>query len=144
LSCEPAYSSHDGAAQSRPRQRHAELKEYVAFALSVVVIAAHWRAHQEIFAISAEVVARTDQLRQYSARHIATELATDGITISVRTVSRHLLHLGLNRRRFIDPTSPLKINHQHPDSAPASPMSWPHTGSMDPPVWLHDHQITRH
>ncbi len=41
---------------------------------------------------------------KWSARRITHELAGDGVTISVRTVSRHLVHLGLNRRRFIDPT----------------------------------------
>jgi transposase InsO family protein len=63
--------------------------------------------HRQPTATPAEVVVRIEQLRRqrkYSARRIATELAADGITISVRTVGRHLLHLGLNRRRFIDPT----------------------------------------
>lgn len=58
-------------------------------------------------ATSAQVVARIEQLRRqrkYSARRIATELAAEGITISVRTVGWHLLQLGLNRRRFLDPT----------------------------------------
>jgi transposase InsO family protein len=41
---------------------------------------------------------------KWSARRISLELAGEGITVSVRTVSRHLAHLGLNRRRFIDPT----------------------------------------
>ncbi|WP_329073373.1 IS481 family transposase [Amycolatopsis sp. NBC_01480] len=63
--------------------------------------------HRQPTAAPAEVVVRIEQLRRqrkYSARRIATELAADGITISVRTVGRHLLHLGLNRRRFLDPT----------------------------------------
>lgn len=63
--------------------------------------------HHQPTATPAEVVARIEQLRRtrkYSARRIATELAAEGITISVRTVGRHLLHLGLNRRRFLDPT----------------------------------------
>ncbi|WP_409181661.1 IS481 family transposase [Amycolatopsis sp. VS8301801F10] len=58
-------------------------------------------------ATPAEVVARIEQLRRqrkHSARRIATEPAAEGITISVRTVGRHLLQLGLNRRRFLDPT----------------------------------------
>lgn len=42
--------------------------------------------------------------RKWSARRIALELAADGVTVSVRTVGRHLAHLGLNRRRFLDPT----------------------------------------
>lgn len=63
--------------------------------------------HHQPTTTPADVVARIEQLRRtrkYSARRIATELAAEGITISVRTVGRHLLHLGLNRRRFIDPT----------------------------------------
>ena len=56
---------------------------------------------------AAEVVTRIEHLRRekkWSARRIALELANDGIAISVRTVSRHLAHLGLNRRRFLDPS----------------------------------------
>ncbi|GAA1248918.1 hypothetical protein GCM10009676_39120 [Prauserella halophila] len=63
--------------------------------------------HDQPTATTAEVVARIEQLRRqrkYSARRIATELAAEGITISVRTVGRRLLEPGLNRRRFIDPT----------------------------------------
>jgi transposase len=63
--------------------------------------------HHQPTATPAEVVARIEHLRRqrkYSARRIATELAAEGITISVRTVGRHLLQLGLNRRRFLDPT----------------------------------------
>src|SRR5690606_20185613 len=63
--------------------------------------------HHQPTTIPAEVVVRIEQLRRerkYSARRIATELAAEGVTISVRTVGRHLLQLGLNRRRFIDPT----------------------------------------
>jgi transposase len=63
--------------------------------------------HHQPTATPAEAVTRIEQLRRdrkYSAPRIATELAADGSTISARTVGRHLLHLGLNRRRFIDPT----------------------------------------
>ncbi|MFI6026562.1 IS481 family transposase [Amycolatopsis magusensis] len=63
--------------------------------------------HHQPTATPSEVVARIEQLRRqrkYSARRIATELAVEGVTISVRTVGRQLLHLGLNRRRFLDPT----------------------------------------
>jgi transposase InsO family protein len=62
--------------------------------------------HHQPTATPAQVVARMEQLRRkrkWSARRIATELASDGITISARTVGRHLLQLGLNRRRFLDP-----------------------------------------
>ncbi|MBO0882455.1 MAG: IS481 family transposase [Mycobacterium sp.] len=58
-------------------------------------------------ATSVQVIMRIEHLRRqrkWSARRISTELAAEGITISIRTVSRHLAHLGLNRRRFLDPT----------------------------------------
>lgn len=63
--------------------------------------------HRQPTATPTEVVTRIESLRRerkWSARRIALELAADGITISVRTVSRHLARLGLNRRRFLDPT----------------------------------------
>ena len=41
--------------------------------------------------------------RKWSSARIAFELRAGGITISRRTVSRHRLALGLNRRKFIDP-----------------------------------------
>ncbi|MFA7431727.1 MAG: IS481 family transposase [Rhodospirillaceae bacterium] len=73
-------------------------------------------------ATPAAVVARIEALRRerkFSARRITLELATEGINVSVRTVSRHLVHLGLNRRRFIDPTgqanrAPRKITARWP------------------------------
>jgi transposase len=54
-----------------------------------------------------EVVAKIERLRRsrkWSAARIAFELSSTGTPISRRTVSRHLAHLGLNRRRFIDPS----------------------------------------
>ncbi|MER7569876.1 IS481 family transposase [Streptomyces sp. NPDC097941] len=57
-------------------------------------------------ATRADVVARIEELRRtrkWSAARIAFELAGQGTPISRRTVSRHLAHLGLNRRKFIDP-----------------------------------------
>jgi transposase len=57
-------------------------------------------------ATPAAVVARIEQLRRdkkWSARRIAIELDTEGVTIAVRTVGRVLVRLGLNRRSFIDP-----------------------------------------
>ncbi|MBM4570202.1 IS481 family transposase, partial [Rhodococcus hoagii] len=63
--------------------------------------------HRQPTATAAEVVTRIERLRRekkWSARRIALELANDGVVISVRTVSRHLAHLGLNRRRFLDPS----------------------------------------
>ncbi|MGF6886791.1 transposase [Nocardia sp. GAS34] len=53
-----------------------------------------------------EVLVRIEQLRRdrkWPARRIASELAVEGQLVSVRTVSRHLARLGLNRRRFLDP-----------------------------------------
>lgn len=63
--------------------------------------------HGQPAATPAEVVTRIEQLRRghkYSARRIAAALAADGVQISMRTVTRHLARLGLNRRRFLDPT----------------------------------------
>ncbi|WP_433711128.1 IS481 family transposase [Nocardia sp. CA-084685] len=57
-------------------------------------------------ATTAEVIVRIEQMRRerkWSARRIASELAIEGLSVSVRTVSRHLARLGLNRRRFLDP-----------------------------------------
>ncbi|WP_051046636.1 IS481 family transposase [Nocardia asiatica] len=62
--------------------------------------------HRSPTATPAQTIVRIEQLRRtrkWSARRIATELRTEGTTISVRTVSRHLHRLGLNRRRFLDP-----------------------------------------
>ncbi|MDB1087357.1 IS481 family transposase [Streptomyces sp. ACA25] len=53
-----------------------------------------------------QTVARIEWMRRerkWPAARIAFELRADGITISRRTVTRHLHQLGLNRRRFIDP-----------------------------------------
>lgn len=63
--------------------------------------------HRQPTATPADVVVRIERLRRdhkHSARRITLELAVEGVTVSVRTVSRHLVHLGLNRRRFLDPT----------------------------------------
>lgn len=62
--------------------------------------------HHQPTATDPAVVDRIEKLRRtrkWSARRIAHELAADGVMVSVRTVSRHLAGLGLNRRRFIDP-----------------------------------------
>lgn len=53
-----------------------------------------------------ETVARIEVMRRtkkWLAARIAFELVADDVTISRRTVTRHLAQLGLNRRRFIDP-----------------------------------------
>ncbi|WP_371113104.1 IS481 family transposase [Rhodococcus sp. JVH1] len=63
--------------------------------------------HHQPTATPTSVVARIEKLRRdkkWSARRIAHELSSDGTAISVRTVSRHLALLGLNRRKFLDPT----------------------------------------
>lgn len=57
-------------------------------------------------ATAAETIVRIEQLRRerkWSARRIAIELTVEGLTVSARTVTRHLARLGLNRRRFLDP-----------------------------------------
>lgn len=66
--------------------------------------------HHQPTATTATTVKRIEQLRRdhkCSARRITLELAADGVRVSVRTVSRHLAHLGLHRRRFLDPTGEL-------------------------------------
>jgi transposase InsO family protein len=58
-------------------------------------------------ATPAEIVARIEQLRRerkWSATRIAHELSAEEHVVSRRTVSRHLADLGLNHRRFIDPS----------------------------------------
>ena len=57
-------------------------------------------------ATDASVIARIEWMRRehkWSASRIEFELALEGTTTSRRTISRILLQLGLNRRRFIDP-----------------------------------------
>lgn len=57
--------------------------------------------------IGEHVVARIDHLRRarkWSARLIAAELNDTGMAVSVATVGRWLVRLGLNRRRDLDPT----------------------------------------
>ncbi|MFF0630238.1 IS481 family transposase [Streptomyces sp. NPDC004296] len=63
--------------------------------------------HRQPTATPAEAVSRIETLRRerkWSARRIAFELEGEGITLSCRTITRHLDQLGLNRRRFIDPS----------------------------------------
>lgn len=57
--------------------------------------------------------------RKYSARRISLELAGEGITISVRTVSRLLAHLGLNRRRGGWASTPVRRGRLHRDTSTA-------------------------
>jgi transposase InsO family protein len=78
--------------------------------------------HRQPTATDAAVVARIEDLRRsqkWPAFQIAFELQTEGVTISRRTVSRHLLALGLNHRKFIDPNGqsnrePRKISARRP------------------------------
>ena len=59
-------------------------------------------------ATSSDVVGRIEALRRaekWSASRISFVLQAEGISLSHRTLSRHLRDLGLYRRRFIDPTS---------------------------------------
>lgn len=51
-------------------------------------------------------VTRIEEMRRgkkWPASRIAFELHAEGVTISRRTITRHLAQLGLNRRQFIDP-----------------------------------------
>ena len=62
--------------------------------------------HTQPAATSPVIVVKIESLRRarkWSSARIAFELQAEGVTISRRTVSRHLLALGLNRRKFIDP-----------------------------------------
>jgi transposase len=63
--------------------------------------------HAQPTATPPVVVARIEQLRRerkWSARRIRVELGNEGVTVSVRTVGRVLERLGLNRRKFLDPS----------------------------------------
>lgn len=69
-----------------------------------------------------EVVVMIEAMRRHhkwSASRIAFELDQRGISVSRRTVTRLLAHLGLNRRKIIDPTGatnrePQKIVAERP------------------------------
>lgn len=57
-------------------------------------------------ATQSEVVATIESMRRehkWSASRIAFELHLDGRSVSRRTITRLLAHVGLNRRKFIDP-----------------------------------------
>jgi transposase len=61
--------------------------------------------HGQPTATDANVIIEIERLRRerkWSASRIAFELRGGGVTISRRTVTRHLHHLGLNRRKFVD------------------------------------------
>ena len=61
-------------------------------------------------ATPAEVITAIEEMRRgrkWSAVRIAFELNARGVVISRRTVSRQLITLGLNRRRFLDPSGDL-------------------------------------
>jgi transposase len=63
--------------------------------------------HRQPSATPAPVIARIETMRRdhkWPASRIAFELGIAQTTISRRSVTRHLAHLGLNQRRFIDPT----------------------------------------
>lgn len=81
--------------------------------------------HRQPTATRADVVSRIEELRRtrkWSAARIAFELNGPGTPISPRTVSRHLAHLGLNRRKFIDPTG--HTNRELAGSSPDAPGTW--------------------
>jgi transposase len=63
--------------------------------------------HRQPAATAAGVVARIESMRRehkWSAARIAFEFHAEGVLVSRRTISRYLQILGLNRRRFLDPT----------------------------------------
>ena len=86
-----------------------------------------WRRHRELglldrpsiphhspTATPAAVVAPIEAWRRennWSAQRITHELADQGIRLNRRTVTRHLGHLGLNHRRFLDPNGD---SNRHP------------------------------
>ncbi|MFC8246502.1 helix-turn-helix domain-containing protein [Streptomyces chartreusis] len=78
--------------------------------------------HHQPTATPSEVLALVEELRRthkWSAARIAFELAQAGPPISRRTVNRHLAEIGINRRRFIDPSGesnrqPRKIHARWP------------------------------
>ncbi|MFC4374083.1 helix-turn-helix domain-containing protein, partial [Nocardia halotolerans] len=62
--------------------------------------------HQSPSATPVQVITRIElwrRTKKWSARRISLELAAEGTRISARTAGRHLVRLGLNRRRFLDP-----------------------------------------
>lgn len=76
-------------------------------------------------ATRSHVVATIEALRRaekWSASRIAFELQAEGHSLSRRTVSRLLLALGLNRRRFIDPSG--DTNRKPGRSPPVAPGTW--------------------
>lgn len=77
---------------------------------------------RQVTATDGAVVAQIERMRRehkWSAARIEFELTLVGIAISRRTISRILLQLGLNRRRFLDPNGesnrePLPILAERP------------------------------
>lgn len=64
--------------------------------------------HRQPTATPSDVVGRIEMMRRehkWPASRITFELSGTGVLISRRTVTRNLTRLGLNRRRFIDPTA---------------------------------------
>jgi transposase InsO family protein len=75
--------------------------------------------------------------RKWSASRIAFELRQRGVVISRRTVSRHLVAIALNRRRFIDPTGQAFLIAAPSASLPAGPATAPrrHQEGRTHPRW---------
>jgi transposase len=64
-------------------------------------------SHHQPTTLDPVLVAEIEKLRRdrkWSARRIASELQVQGHTVSVATVGRWFVRLGINRRRFLDPT----------------------------------------
>ena len=85
-------------------------------------------------ATDSSVVTRIERVRRehkWSAARIEFELDLEGVPVSRRTVSRILLQLGLNRRRFIDPTGDCNRERQRIIAKrPGEPRSNRPRGSM--------------
>lgn len=63
--------------------------------------------HRQPTATPGQTVSRIESLRRsrtWSANRISLELRVEGVPLARRTVTRHLRRLGLQRRRFLDPT----------------------------------------
>jgi len=78
--------------------------------------------------LDARIVAEIERLRRtrkWSARLIAVELAEQGYAVSVATVGRWLVRLGLNRRRWLDVDGePLRTRPRSPPAAAGTWCTW--------------------
>lgn len=64
---------------------------------------APWTSPSQLDAEVVEQIATLRRDKKWSARRIAIELHAEGVTVSVTTIGRWLVRLGLNHRRHLDP-----------------------------------------